>query len=101
MSLSPTITIEHIRGLMSRTPNSVLLYDRDASRIVFATPEAAGEKLLSGGFRFLLSRNTLLEDGVARTQDGSLAAGSLARARELVDELNELVDDGGAGIVAA
>lgn len=96
-----TVTIDHVRGLLARTPNSVLLWHRADDRVVFAAPESAYGLLTSGEYRYLCSRQDLRDSGVHRTGDGSLAAGTLARARDVVVALNELTDDDGNGIVDA
>ncbi len=88
--MTPSITIDHVRALMARTPNSVL-WDRTSSDVTLAAPESAYSLISSGRCRYLCSRTDLQDSEVHRDNSGSLAAGSLARAHEVVDALNDLV----------
>ena len=78
----------HLRGLMARHPRSVLLRLWDGS-LVFAHPDAAFDFCLSGA-EWVITRSDLVEAGVSRRADGTLASGGRPLLRRVLADLAEL-----------
>lgn len=81
------ITERHLRGLMARQPRSVLLRLQDGE-LVFADPNGAYELCLQGA-EWVITRTDLMDAGVGRRSDGSLAPGSLPLLRRALEGLAE------------
>lgn len=82
------ITERHLRGLMARQPRSVLLRIPNGE-LVFADPNGAYELCLQGAAEWVITRADLVDAGVCRRGDGSLAAGCLPLLRRALDGLAE------------